>query len=66
MFKYAGPSTPDVLTPFPGPQLKQLKQFTGRHDEELLWGTYRPGYYFGAVLALAAVEQPLTTLQAFL
>ncbi len=39
---------PAVLDPFPGQQLKQLPQFGGEHEERLLWGTYRPGYYFGA------------------
>ena len=45
----AGPRPASVLDPFPGPQLKQLQQFGGEHEEQLLWGTYRPGYYFGAV-----------------
>ncbi|EFN57426.1 hypothetical protein CHLNCDRAFT_20925, partial [Chlorella variabilis] len=38
---------PAVLQPFPSRQLKQLPQFEGQHAEQLLWGTYRPGYYFG-------------------
>lgn len=37
-----------MLRPFPGPPLKQLPQFGGQHADELLWGTYRPGYYLGA------------------
>lgn len=37
-----------MLDPFPGPPLKRLPQFGGEHEERLLWGTYRPGYYFGA------------------
>ncbi|KAL4859841.1 Mannosyl-oligosaccharide glucosidase GCS1 [Chlorella vulgaris] len=36
-----------VLDPFPGTPLKELPQFKGQHAEQLLWGTYRPGYYFG-------------------
>lgn len=46
----AGPKGPPVLQPFPGPPLKQLPQFGGEQEERLLWGTYRPGYYFGALL----------------
>ena len=42
-----------MLQPFPGPLLKQLPQFGGEQEERLLWGTYRPGYYFGALLCLA-------------
>lgn len=43
----AGPRGPAVLRPFPGRPLKQLPQFGGQHAGQLLWGTYRPGYYFG-------------------
>ena len=46
----SGPRQPSVLQPFPGPPLKGLPQFGGEHEEGLLWGTYRPGYYFGAQL----------------
>lgn len=40
-------SLPEVLRPFPGPRLTALPQFGGGHAERLLWGTYRPGFYFG-------------------
>lgn len=43
----SSPGQPAVLRPFPEPQLKQLPQFGGQHADRLLWGTYRPGYYFG-------------------
>jgi hypothetical protein len=36
------------LAPFPTPRLTQLPQFqAGGRADRLLWGTYRPGYYFG-------------------
>lgn len=41
-----------MLRPFPSAPLKQLPQFGGDHAEALLWGTYRPGYYFGELCIL--------------
>eukprot|EP00887_Chlorella_sp_A99_P004738 scaffold4.g4738.t1 len=38
---------PEELWPFPAPKLTELGQFQGTHAERLLWGTYRPGFYFG-------------------
>ena len=43
-----------MLRPFHGPPLKQLPQFGRKHKEDLLWGTYRPGYYFGELQFVAA------------
>ena len=51
-------SLPEVLRPFPGPRLTELPQFGGAHAERLLWGTYRPGFYFGEASPLF----PLLTL----
>ena len=42
------PRLPDVLRPFPAPRLTQLAQFQGDYADRMLWGTYRPGFYFGA------------------
>lgn len=44
---FSGPSKPAVLRPFRGRPLKELPQFGGQHAEGLLWGTFRPGFYFG-------------------
>lgn len=55
---HAGPSQPAVLRPFPGAQLKQLPQFEGSHADQLLWGTYRPGYYFGTWSRALMAEPP--------
>lgn len=38
---------PPHLRPFPGPKLAALPQFQGDHAQRMLWGTYRPGLYFG-------------------
>lgn len=38
-------STP--LAPSPFPTLSSLPQFSSNHTSSLLWGTYRPGSYFG-------------------
>jgi mannosyl-oligosaccharide glucosidase len=35
------------VTPFRGPPLKKLAQFSGAWKDRLLWGTYRSGLYFG-------------------
>ena len=43
---------PRSLLPFPGPKLAGLAQFAGAHAEKYLWGTYRPGFYFGTLLLL--------------
>ena len=39
---------PSPLDPFPAKRLVGLPQFQGPHAARLLWGTYRPGLYFGA------------------
>lgn len=38
---------PPPLRPFPGPKLSELAQFRETHVQRFLWGTYRPGVYFG-------------------
>lgn len=38
---------PDALRPFGGPRLSTLHQFQGGYSDAMLWGTYRPGLYFG-------------------
>ncbi|KAL4523918.1 hypothetical protein Ndes2526B_g08146 [Nannochloris sp. 'desiccata'] len=41
------PGLPPSLLPFPGPKLTSLPQFSGSYVSRMLWGTYRPGVYFG-------------------
>ena len=60
----SGPRQPAVLRPFPGPQLKQLRQFGGQHADRLLWGTYRPGYYFGGWIPCAEFSSACVFHQA--
>lgn len=38
---------PKELERIPGPRLTEHAQFQGDHKRRFLWGTYRPGYYFG-------------------
>ncbi len=39
-----------AVRPFKGPLLCSLPQFSGKHAERQLWGTYRPGLYLGRLL----------------
>eukprot|EP00899_Mesostigma_viride_P027617 jgi/Mesvir1/803/Mv17396-RA.1 len=40
--------TPRIISPlYPNKKLTALPQFGGAHEEDLLWGTYRPQLYFG-------------------
>ncbi len=48
------PALPPYLRPFPGPRLAALPQFAGAHAARLLWGTLRPGLYFGLRARLPA------------
>ena len=52
------------LRPFSGPSLKGLPQFGNPHAEQLLWGTYRPGYYLGARLGQVPKGRTLRLLLA--
>ncbi|KAK9838545.1 hypothetical protein WJX81_006602 [Elliptochloris bilobata] len=38
---------PPEVSPLRAPRLSLLPQFQGEHREGTLWGTYRPGLYFG-------------------
>jgi hypothetical protein len=38
---------PPEVTPFAAPSLRALPEFGGAYARALLWGTYRPGLYFG-------------------
>ncbi|GAB4823973.1 hypothetical protein N2152v2_011019 [Parachlorella kessleri] len=51
---------PSVLDPFPAKTLVSLPQFQGGHAERLLWGTYRPGLYFG--MRMRRPQSPLLGL----
>ncbi|KAF5826933.1 glycoside hydrolase [Dunaliella salina] len=38
---------PDELRPLSAPRLTSLAEFGGDYKERMLWGSYRPGLYFG-------------------
>jgi hypothetical protein len=38
---------PADVTPLKAPLLKDLPQFQGQYADDMLWGTYRSGLYFG-------------------
>lgn len=38
---------PSVLTPLKAPRLTELPEFGGAYRDEMLWGSYRSGLYFG-------------------
>jgi mannosyl-oligosaccharide glucosidase len=40
-------SGPPEITPFKAPKLKQLAEFGGKYQDDMFWGTYRSGLYFG-------------------
>ena len=40
------------VVPLNALRLSTLPQFQGNYSNNMLWGTYRPGLYFGAVLSL--------------
>lgn len=42
----AGP-LPAAVQLLKAPKLVELAQFQGEHQDQMLWGTYRPGIYFG-------------------
>lgn len=43
----AGSGSHPAVTPFGAPKVTELAQLGGDHAQRMLWGTYRPGYYFG-------------------
>jgi len=43
----AGPADHPAVTPIDLPQVTALPQFGGDYRRSMLWGTYRPGLYFG-------------------
>ena len=47
---------PPEVAPLRAPRLSFLPQFQGEHRERTLWGTYRPGLYFGAPYLLGHAE----------
>ena len=47
---------PPEVAPLRAPRLSLLPQFQGEHRERTLWGTYRPGLYFGAPPLLKRIQ----------
>lgn len=45
-FARAGP-LPAAVKFLKAPKLVELAQFQGKYQDQMLWGTYRPGNYFG-------------------
>jgi len=52
---------PRDLRPINLPKLTFLSQFQGEHGRKYLWGTYRPGLYFGV-----RSRQPKSTLMGLM
>lgn len=48
---------PKDLWPIQGTRLSELSEFVGERAKRMLWGTYRPGLYFGV-----RSKAPLSTL----
>ena len=44
---FFGVSGPPEITPFKAPKVKQLPEFSGKYQDEMFWGSYRSGLYFG-------------------
>jgi mannosyl-oligosaccharide glucosidase len=56
---------PPEVTPFAAPSLRALPEFGGAYASALLWGTYRPGLYFGLrARCVAPLLRPLRSPSA--
>eukprot|EP00873_Tetraselmis_striata_P019438 jgi/Tetstr1/439702/TSEL_028121.t1 len=47
LFRSAGGGGHPAVTPFAAPKVTELEALGGAHEQRMLWGSYRPGYYFG-------------------
>jgi mannosyl-oligosaccharide glucosidase len=54
---------PRALRPFRGPPLTALPQFHQGYQDRMLWGTYRPGLYFGAGTGMTNEQDALAAAQ---
>lgn len=52
---------PKDLWPMQGTRLSELSEFAGDRAKRMLWGTYRPGLYFGV-----RSKAPLSTLMGLM
>lgn len=46
-WRNAHPQLPRVVTPLAAPKMKELPEFGGSYKDDMLWGSYRSGLYFG-------------------
>ena len=53
-FVPSGPADHPSVVPIDLPTLTSLPQFGGGYRRSMLWGTYRPGLYFGVCSCTAA------------
>jgi hypothetical protein len=46
-YKALVPYVPPEITPLKAPKMKELQEFGGSYQNNMLWGSYRSGLYFG-------------------
>jgi hypothetical protein len=45
-----------VLKPIPGPRVRESSLFDEAYQDQMFWGTYRPGFYCGTTLLYATAR----------
>lgn len=46
-YKALVPYVPPEITPLKAPRMKELQEFGSSYQNNMLWGSYRSGLYFG-------------------